>query len=199
MAGLGNTTAGEHSLQSIPQTDSPGPLCFPHVAYSSDEMDALYPPLSVPPAVDAEDPLGHSDAHEPLLREGYRLASDLAFRDVDPDEYTGLVISGGRAPEYLRYDEDLMRITRHFCEQDKPVGVVCHGIEIVAAADVIRGRNVTTVPKCRYDAEFSGATYLDEPVVVDGNMVCARTFWDNAPWMREFMKLLNAARDATDA
>ena len=130
---------------------------------------------------------------------GYKLASDLAFRDVDPDEYTGLVISGGRAPEYLRYDEDLMRITRHFCEQDKPVGVVCHGIEIVAAADVIRGRNVTTVPKCRYDAEFSGATYLDEPVVVDGNMVCARTFWDNAPWMREFMKLLNAARDAADA
>ena len=78
MSGLGNTTAGEHSLQSIPQTDSPGPLCFPHVTYSSDEMDALYPPLSVPPAVDAEDPLGHSDAHEPLLREGYKLAGQIA-------------------------------------------------------------------------------------------------------------------------
>ena len=78
MSGLGNTTAGEHSIQSIPQTDSPETLCFPHVAYSSDEMDILYPPLSVPPAVDAEDPLGHSDAREPLLCEGYRLAEEIA-------------------------------------------------------------------------------------------------------------------------
>ena len=78
MSGLGNTTAGEHSIQSIPQTHSPGPLCFPHVAYSSEEMDVLYPPLSVPAAVDAEDPLADSDAREPLLLEGYRLAQDIA-------------------------------------------------------------------------------------------------------------------------
>ena len=71
---------------------------------------------------------------------GYHLASDIAFRDVDPTEYAGLVISGGRAPEYLRYDEDLLRVTRDFFEADKPVASICHGIEIIAAADVIRGR-----------------------------------------------------------
>jgi len=69
---------------------------------------------------------------------------------------------------------------------------VCHGIEIIAAADVIRGKRVTTVAKCQYDAESAGALYEDTPCVVDGNLVTARTFWDNAPWMREFMKLLNA-------
>ncbi len=125
---------------------------------------------------------------------GYRFAADVAFRDVRPEEYAGLIISGGRAPEYLRYDADLMTITRAFFADHRPVASVCHGIEIVAAADVIRGKRVTTVAKCRYDAEFSGAAYVDEPVVVDGNLVTARTFWDNAPWMREFMALLNARR-----
>src|SRR5207253_1110240 len=118
----------------------------------------------------------------------------VAFRDIRPEEYRGLILSGGRAPEYLWYDAELMRVTRHFFEAGKPVACVCHGIEIIAAADVIRGRRVTTVAKCRYDAEFSGATYLDEPVVVDRNLVTARTFWDNAPWMREYMAMLNAQR-----
>jgi protease I len=128
---------------------------------------------------------------------GYRLASDIAFRDVLPDEYAGLVITGGRAPEYLRYDEDLMRITRDFVRSGKAVGCVCHGIEILAAADILRGRRATTVPKCRYDVEFSGGKYVDEPVVVDGNVVTARTFWDGAPWMRAFLRMLNAQRDGT--
>jgi len=75
-----------------------------------------------------------------------------------------------------------------------PVASVCHGIEIVAAADVIRGREVTTVAKCRLDAEFSGATYVDREVVVSGNLVTARTWHDSAPWMREYLKLLRAGR-----
>lgn len=136
----------------------------------------------------------HPDWDITVESKGYMLSSDIAFRDVNPEEYLGLVISGGRAPEYLRYDSDLMRIVRHFFDTNKPVGCVCHGIEIIAAADLIRGKRVTTVAKCRYDAEFSGAIYEDTPVVVDGNLVTARTFWDNAPWMREFMKMLNTAR-----
>ena len=135
----------------------------------------------------------HPDWDITVESAGYRLASDIAFRDVHPEEYSGLILSGGRAPEYLRYDPDLMRIVRHFFDTNKPVGCVCHGIEILAAADVIRGRRVTTVAKCRYDAEFSGATYEDTPVVVEDNLITARTFWDNAPWMREFMNVLNGA------
>lgn len=127
-------------------------------------------------------------------RPGYHLAADVAFRDVDPATYDGLVISGGRAPEYLRYDADLLRVTKAFFAANKPVASVCHGIEIVAAADVIRGREVTTVAKCKLDAEFSGGTYLDREVVVSGNLVTARTWHDNPAWMRAYIRLLKAAR-----
>lgn len=122
---------------------------------------------------------------------GYHMSADIAFRDVRADDYLGLVISGGRAPEYLRYDPDLMRIVRSFFFRNLPVASVCHGIEVVAAAGVLRGKTVTTVAKCQFDAEGGGATYVDREVVVSGNLVTARTWHDNAPFMREFLKLLH--------
>jgi protease I len=121
---------------------------------------------------------------------GYHLQSDIAFRDVRPEEYAGLFVSGGRAPEYLRYDKDLLAVTRHFFQHNKPVASVCHGIEIVAAADCIRGRRVTTVAKCALDATQVGATYVDEPCVVDGNLVTARTWHDHTPFLKEYLRLL---------
>src|SRR5204862_7140687 len=117
------------------------------------------------------------------------------FRDVNPAEYAGLFISGGRAPEYLRYDKDLLRITRHFFETNKPVASVCHGLEILTAAGVIKGRTVTTVAKCALDAEQGGARYVDRPVVVDGNLITARTWHDYGTFMKEFMKLVMAGKD----
>jgi protease I len=122
----------------------------------------------------------------------YHLKATIAFRDVKPEEYAGLFISGGRAPEYIRYDQDLLRITRHFFETGKPVASVCHGIEILTAAGVIQGKKVTTVAKCALDCEQGGAKYVNDACVVDGNLVCARTWHDNAPLMRTFMKMLNA-------
>jgi protease I len=122
---------------------------------------------------------------------GYHLASDIAFRDIRIDDYDGMVISGGRAPEYLRYDADLLRAVKAMDAKKQPIASVCHGIEILATADVIRSRRVTTVAKCRFDAEVCGGVYVDDEVVVDGNLVCARTWHDNPAWMREFMKLLN--------
>ena len=120
----------------------------------------------------------------------YHLASHIAFRDVKPEEYAGLFLSGGRAPEYLRYDEELLRITRHFFAENKPVAVVCHGAEIVATAGVIRGRRMATVPKCRFDVEVCGGTFVNERCVRDGNMVSGRTWHDNPWFMREFIKML---------
>ena len=95
----------------------------------------------------------HPDWDITVESPGYKLSADVAFRDVRAEEYVGLVLSGGRAPEYLRYDNDLLRVVRYFFTKNLPVASVCHGIEIVAAADVIRGRTVTTVAKCRFDAE----------------------------------------------
>jgi protease I len=125
---------------------------------------------------------------------GYKLAADIAFRDIKVEEYAGIVLSGGRAPEYLRYDQDLLRAVRYLFEKKLPVASVCHGIEILAAAGILKGKTVTTVKKCRFDAEVCGAKYVDQEVVVDGNLVTARTWHDNHAWMREFMRLLNARR-----
>jgi protease I len=123
---------------------------------------------------------------------GYSIKSDVAFHDVDPGEYIGLVLPGGRAPEFLRYDEDLIGITRHFFEKNKPVASICHGIEILAAASVIRNRRVTTIPRCRLDAELAGATYVPEGLVIDGNLFCCRFKRECAQWMKAFVKALQS-------
>ncbi len=115
---------------------------------------------------------------------GYKLDSDVAFADVDPKEYAALVLPGGRAPEFLRYDQDLIAITRHFFEHEKLVASICHGIEILAAADVIRGRRITTIPRCQLDAELAGAIYVAEPLVIDGNLFCCRFKRECAAWLK---------------
>jgi protease I len=125
-------------------------------------------------------------------RPGYFIRATAAFRDVRATDYAGMFVSGGRAPEYLRYDQDLLRITQEFAAAGKPIACVCHGIEILTAANVIRGKTVTTVAKCRLDAEQGGAKYVDEQLVVDGNIITSRIWQDN-PWlMREFIRQLKA-------
>ncbi len=121
---------------------------------------------------------------------GYTFASEIAFRDVDPDEYLALVLPGGRAPEFLRYDPDLIRITQDFFAKGKPVASICHGIEILATADVIRGVEVTTIPRCRFDAEVVGAIYLEQPLVVSENLFCCRFKRECSAWMKAFSEEL---------
>lgn len=125
---------------------------------------------------------------------GYHLQANVAFKDVVLDDYAGLFLSGGRAPEYLRYDKDLLKITSYFIENNLPTASVCHGVEILAAAGCLNGRKVTTVAKCELDATTAGGTYVDEPVVVDGNLVTARTWHDNTPFLKAFVKVLKDAR-----
>ena len=126
--------------------------------------------------------------------EGYTLDANIAFKDIKPEEYAGIFFSGGRAPEYIREDEDLLRVTRHFFETNKPVASVCHGVEIPARAGCVKGRRMATVAKCKFDLEVCGGIYVNEACVVDGNLVSGRTFHDNGRYFGAFMKLLNAAR-----
>jgi protease I len=125
--------------------------------------------------------------------EGYQIKADLAFADVDPTQYVGIFFSGGRAPEYIRYDEHLVRITRHFFEKDKPIASVCHGVEIPAYAGCLDGRKITTVAKCRHDVESAGGIYVDAPCVVDGNLVSGRTYHDNGRYLGPWIEQLLAA------
>ncbi len=178
---------------------------------ATEAMDTLYPYFRIPEddfqvvVAGPEARLYHMVLHEvppssdvpwdiTQERPGYHLQADVAFRDVDPSEYIGMFVSGGRAPEYLRYDKDLLRITQRIFAARKPVAVVCHGIEILSAAGVLKQRSATTVAKCALDCAQGGGKYVDRPVVVDGNLVSARTWHDNTPFLKQYMKMLNAAR-----
>lgn len=126
--------------------------------------------------------------------EGYTVETDVAFSEIDPEDYLGIYFSGGRAPEYIRYDKDLVRITRHFFETNKPIASVCHGVEIPAYAGCVEGRRMATVPKCRFDLEVCGGSFVDEACVVDGNLVSGRTYHDHGQFVGKWIELLMEAR-----
>ena len=126
--------------------------------------------------------------------EGYSIEADIAFKDIKPEEYIGILFSGGRAPEYIREDEDLLRITRHFFEKNKPTASVCHGVEVPARAGCVKGRRMATVAKCKFDLEVCGGIYVNEPCVIDGNLVSGRTYHDNGHYVGPWIKMLNEAR-----
>jgi protease I len=130
-------------------------------------------------------------------RPGYFIKAEVAFADVRSEDYVGMFVSGGRAPEYIRYDKDLLRVTSEMATAGKPIACVCHGIEILTAANVIQGKTVTTVAKCALDAEQGGANYVDQEVVLDGNLVTSRVWHDNAALMREFMRMLKEAQSSS--
>ena len=122
---------------------------------------------------------------------GYRFPwVDLAFKDVKPEEYDGLVIPGGRAPEFIRTYPELEKIVKHFFEANKPVAAICHGPLVLTAYGLLKGRKATSYIAVKPDVEAAGATYVDEEVVVDGNLVTSRAWPDLPAFMREFIKLL---------
>jgi len=130
--------------------------------------------------------------------EGYTIQADIAFKDIEPEEYLGIFFSGGRAPEYTRYNPDLVRITKHFFETNKPIASVCHGVEIPAYAGCVKGRRMATVQKCKFDLEVCGGTFVDEPCVVDGNLVSGRTYHDHGQYIGVWIKMLIEARRAAE-
>ncbi|AHD24040.1 glutamine amidotransferase (plasmid) [Rhodococcus pyridinivorans SB3094] len=130
------------------------------------------------------------DTHTEKL--GYLWPADIAFADVRPEEYTALVIPGGRAPEYLRYDTDVRRIVDHFVTTRKLIAFQCHGPLILAASGALKGRHTTGWPTIAADLEAAGAQYIDEEVVIDDNLVSGLAWPANPAWMRQVINLLNA-------
>jgi protease I len=123
---------------------------------------------------------------------GYTWPADVAFANVNPADYVALVIPGGRAPEYIRNDPDVLRIVRHFMNEDLPVAQLCHAPLVLAAAGTLNGRRTAAYPALAPDVAVAGAEFVDAGGVVDGQMVSARAWPDHPAWMREFIRILRS-------
>ena len=115
-----------------------------------------------------------------------------AIDECRSEDYAGLVLPGGSAPEKVRLNENALKIVREMNAAGKPIAAICHGPQTLISADVLRGRNATAYPGVRDDLKNAGAIYEDAPAVVDGNLVTARRPEDLPAFMREYMRLLEA-------
>ncbi|GAB4494472.1 MAG: DJ-1/PfpI family protein [Anaerolineales bacterium] len=126
---------------------------------------------------------------------GHNFALNKTFGEINEAEYDGLVIPGGRAPEYIRLNPRVLEITRHFFETNKPVAAICHGAQVLAAAGVLQGRKCTAYPAVGPDVSRAGGEYVSIPVsdaITEGNLVSAPAWPAHPAWMSQFMKLLGA-------
>jgi len=121
---------------------------------------------------------------------GYLVAADLGLDEVKPELYHGLVLPGGRAPEYLRNRPAAVSLVRHFLEAGKPIAANCHGPLLVLATGLAKGRTLTCYPELEPDIRAAGCEFVNKDVVVDQALVTVRGWPDNGPWMREFVRLL---------
>jgi len=124
---------------------------------------------------------------------GHNFTINYDFDKVNLDDYAGLVIAGGRAPEYLRLNPKVLEMTRHFFDHNKPVAAICHGAQILSAAGVLKGRKLTAYPAVGPEVTLAGAEYQNIPVdqaYVDGNLVSSPAWPAHPAFIREFVKLL---------
>ncbi len=125
------------------------------------------------------------DGEKIVGEHGYSFEPNFSFADVDVGDYDLLVLPGGRGPEKVRLDADAVEITKRMFEADKLVAALCHGPQVLISADVVRGRKATCWPALRDDLKAAGADYLDQEVVVDGNLITSRKPDDLPAFCRE--------------
>ena len=124
---------------------------------------------------------------------GHNFSLNATFAEVEASEYDALVIPGGRAPEYIRLNQKVLEITRHFAGENKPIAAICHGLQVLVAADVLEGKSCTAYPACGPDIIKVGGLYVHIPAdeaLVDGNLVTAPAWPAHPNWLAEFLKLL---------
>jgi protease I len=124
---------------------------------------------------------------------GHRFTLNATFNEIDESKYDALMITGGRSPEYLRMNPRVIQMVRHFADTKKPIAAICHGPQVLAAANVIKGKRVSSYPACAAEVTLAGAEYADIPIdgaVADGNLVTAPAWPAHQNWLAEFLKVL---------
>ena len=124
---------------------------------------------------------------------GHNFTLNANFDDIDAASYDALLIPGGRAPEYIRLNSKVLDIVRHFDEKKKPIAAICHGSQVLAAAGVISGHNISCYPACSPDIEMAGASYAEiaiDSAVTDGHLITAPAWPAHPEWMAQFLAAL---------
>ena len=126
-------------------------------------------------------------------KRGHNFALNATFDNVRPEDYDALVIPGGRAPEYIRLNQRVLEIVRHFASAKKPIAAICHGAQVLAAADVLQGKKCSCYPAVSPDVTRAGGTFADiamTEAVVDGNLVSAPAWPAHPAWLSKFLTVL---------
>lgn len=124
---------------------------------------------------------------------GHDFTLNATFAEVEVADYDGLVVPGGRAPEYLRLDERVLEMVRHFFEHEKPVAAICHGAQLLAAAVSLEGRRVSAYPACAPEVRLAGGDYAEievDQAVSSGKLVTAPAWPAHPAWLSQFNALL---------
>jgi len=128
-------------------------------------------------------------------KRGHNFTLNADFEGIDAAQYDGLVVPGGRAPEYLRLNEKVLDVVRYFFKADKPVAALCHGPQLLAAAGVLKGRKLNAYPACAPEVELAGGTFVKvdfSDAVVDGKLVTAPAWTAHPAWLARFLEVLEA-------
>jgi protease I len=126
-------------------------------------------------------------------KRGHNFTLNAAFDDIDLARYDGLVVPGGRAPEYLRLNPRVLDIVRHFAKANKPIAALCHGPQLLAAAGVLKGRKLNAYPACAPEVELAGGTFVSVDMAdafVDGNLVTGPAWPAHPVWLARFLEVL---------
>ena len=129
-------------------------------------------------------------------KRGHNFTLNATFAQIDPSGYDGLVLPGGRAPEYLRLNPKVLDIVRHFAEQRKPIAAICHAAQLLAAARVLKGKRVSAYPACAPEVESAGGIYVPvgmTEAVVDGPLVTAPAWPAHPAWLAKFLEVLESS------
>ena len=126
-------------------------------------------------------------------KRGHNFILNATFADVTLADYDALVIPGGRAPEYIRLKPEVIAAVQHFAEANKPIAAICHGAQLLAAADVIQGKRCSAYPACAPEVTAAGGNYIEvamDEAIADGNLVTAPAWPAHPKWLAAFLNVL---------